>query len=217
MGRQLICNLFSTLWSVVLVWCIAKLNSCIQFLNSALYFILGVHPSEVSKEAPLTSDEFVKSFHDALVYSMFRTLLGKAWSLFPQANYIKTCATAHNFIDYYIEQALHGNTSAKGSYISGSGNPSKRSLIQVLSSQTDDQAYIRYQVIQSMMAAQDTTSELLTNSLFLLARHPDYWQRLCIEVVEQGDDFLQVDKFMNCKLIEYILLESKLSTPHYRQ
>lgn len=160
-------------------------------------------------EAPLSSGEFVKSFHDALVYSMFRTLLGKAWSLLPQARYIKTCATAHNFIDYYVEKALHEQTQS--STVSGKEStitPRKRSLMSGLSSQTRDRDYIRYQIVQAMMAAQDTTSELLTNTLFLLARHPDYWQRLRVEVAQMGDNVAEAEVLTASKLIEHIILES---------
>jgi cytochrome P450 len=133
---------------------------------------------------------------------MFRTLLGRAWKLLPQAKYVQTCATAHNFVDFYVEKALQEQGQEQTS-------PTKRSLMKGLSSQTDDKDYIRYQVIQAMMAAQDTTSELLTNAFFHLARNAEYWTQLRAEVTEAGDEIFEVDRLTSSKLINNILLESK--------
>lgn len=73
-----------------------------QFLNLALHFVLGVHPLEQSPGTPLSAEEFVKSFHEALVYSMFRMMLGRAWNLLPQKKYVDTCAKVHGFVYHYI-------------------------------------------------------------------------------------------------------------------
>ncbi|KAI0535923.1 cytochrome P450 [Xylaria digitata] len=78
----------------------------VMFLNSALHFVLGVRPSMQQSDAPITADEFVKAFHSALFYSMFRVILGRAWKLLPQKRYNDARVTAHNYLDYYINEAL---------------------------------------------------------------------------------------------------------------
>lgn len=133
---------------------------------------------------------------------MFRVILGRAWRLLPQGGYVKTCAEAHGFLDYYISRAFKKVDGQQ-----------KRSLIQTLSVQTEDANFIRSQVIQAMMAAQDTTSELLTNALFLLARHPRYWQELCSEFAEKVEDDLTAEKLLGSKSLKYILLESMFPKP----
>ncbi|KAI1344044.1 cytochrome P450 [Xylariaceae sp. FL0016] len=57
------------------------------------------------------------------------------------------------------------------------------------------------------MAAHDTTSEILTNVLFLLVRHPMYWELLRKELVgmETG---LNVDVLLGSRLFENILHET---------
>ncbi|KAK8078937.1 Cytochrome P450- E-class- group I [Apiospora phragmitis] len=102
----------------------------VTFLNSALHFVLGVDPSEQSSSAPLTADEFVKSFHNALFYSMIRV------KLFPKSKYHQACSKAHSFIDYYIGQAYEEDDASKS-----------KSLMRVVSSQTEDATFIRSQVI----------------------------------------------------------------------
>ncbi|KAI0905790.1 hypothetical protein F4823DRAFT_566440 [Ustulina deusta] len=48
----------------------------------------------------------------------------------------------------------------------------KGPLIEFLAASSDDVQFIRSQIIQGMMASQETTSALLGNTIFLLARHP---------------------------------------------
>ncbi|KAK8072662.1 cytochrome P450 [Apiospora saccharicola] len=101
------------------------------------------------------------------------------------------------FIDYYVGQTSEGD-----------GEPRSKSLIRALTLQTDDPEFVRSQVIQAMMAAQDTTSELLTNALFLLARHPKYWEQLRLEFVGKQESNVTVETLLGCKLIENILHET---------
>ncbi|KAI0478575.1 cytochrome P450 [Xylariaceae sp. FL0804] len=168
----------------------------ILFLHSALHFVLGVNPSTASPNTPLTPDEFLKAFHNALFYSMVRVVLGPVWNLLPQSRYRDVCAKAHSFIGHFINQAHEDENVLAG-----------RSLIQALSLQTQDPVFIKSQVIQAMIAAQDTTSELLTNALFLLSRHPKYWERLRAEFVGMEDN-LSVENLLSSKLTENIINET---------
>jgi cytochrome P450 len=176
----------------------------IQFLNTSLNFLLGISPDDTSSEAPCTSDEFVDAFHDALFLTMVRMILGPVWKLLPQGRFLRVCNTAHSFLNHYIAQAI-GQTGASDS---GLAQSKKRSLVQDLSLQSDDQGFIRSQVLQGMMASQETTSSLLGNAFFLLSRHPSYWDQVRNEVLAKGDmsDF---DTLLNSKVLQNILLESK--------
>ncbi|KAI1169507.1 cytochrome P450 [Nemania sp. FL0916] len=169
----------------------------VTFLHSALHFVLGIHPSQQLAGAPLTADQFVTTFHSALVYSMFHIIRGRLFDLLPQKRFIETCASAHQFLDFFIDAAFRSKEDQR-----------TRSLIQVLSAETDDSAFIRSQVIQAMMAAQDTTSELLTNALFLLARHPKYWQQLRVEFLNKTEEDLSATNLLTSKLVKNILYET---------
>ncbi|KAI0197964.1 cytochrome P450 [Astrocystis sublimbata] len=169
----------------------------VAFLNSALHFVLGVSPSTQQPDAPITGDEFVKVFHSALFYSMFRVILGRAWNILPQKKYNEARAASHDYLDYHINQALASDDKQRA-----------RSLIQGLSAQTEDLSFIRSQVIQAMMAAQDTTSELLTNALFVLARHPKYWEQLHMEFAKCPEEDLSADNLLKSKLIMNIVHET---------
>ena len=65
------------------------------------------------------------------------------------------------------------------------------------------------------MAAQETTSVLISNVFFLLARHPNVWQRLRQEALSLGDDEIGVDTLQKLKYLRNVLNESE-SLNEYR-
>lgn len=176
----------------------------IQFLNMSLDFLLGISPDDKHSNAPCTPGEFVDAFHDALFLTMIRMILGFVWRLLPQGRFLRVCNTAHSFLNYYIDQAI-GRTGVSDS---DPAQNKKRSLVQDLSLQSDDQGFIRSQILQGMMASQETTSSLLGNAVFLLSRHPSYWGQVRNEVLAKGDIF-DFDALLNFKVLQNLLLESK--------
>ncbi|KAI0379219.1 cytochrome P450 alkane hydroxylase-like protein [Hypomontagnella monticulosa] len=176
----------------------------IMFLNTSLHFLLGISSDE-EQRAPCTPGQFVDAFHTALFWTMIRIMLGRAWRFVPRSRYLRACNIAHSFLDHYVDLAVAGTT------ISSKKSPNhvpRRSLMQVLSSQTDDQDLIRSQVLQGMMASQETTSSLLGNAFFLLSRHPAQWKRVREEVLAKGDDLLNFDSLLNSKVLQNVLYES---------
>lgn len=173
-----------------------------------MYFLLGISPEDTQREAPCTSDEFVDAFHKALFLTNIRILLGRAWKLLPQGQYLRVCKIAHSYLDFNIDLATSGGTTPKGD----PRNTARPSLVQSLSSQSDDTAFIRSQILQGMMASQETTSSLLGNAIFLLSRYPIYWQQLRTKVLEKGDGILNFHALLDSRLIQNILYEGKFST-----
>ncbi|KAI1386887.1 cytochrome P450 alkane hydroxylase-like protein [Hypoxylon trugodes] len=175
----------------------------IVFLNTSLHFLLGISDDK-QDNAPCAPEEFVQSFHDALFFTGVRLVLGRIWNFLPQGKYLRACKTAHDYLNYHINQALNGEDTPQ----QGSKSSATRSLVQGLSSQTDDPEFIRSQIIQGMMASQETTSSLLGNTFFLLSQHPSYWQQIRTEVLEKGDDMLDFDTLLESKILQNVLLES---------
>jgi cytochrome P450 len=173
-------------------------------LNTSVYFLLGIDPTKDYKDAPQTSTEFIAAFHDALFYTMFRILLGRAWLMVPQKKYVDACRKAHEYLDYYIDRAL----SSQASSDSNDGHTRNASLLASLSSQTSDPKYIRHQILQGMMASQETTSALLGNACLLLSRHPKYWEHIRLEASTAGTAVADFDTLLNLVSIRNVLLET---------
>lgn len=181
----------------------------IQFLNTSLNFLLGISPDERDMDAPCTPGEFVDAFHDALFLTMIRMIIGRFWQLLPHGRFRRVCNTAHSFLNHYIDQGI-GQTGVPDS---DPARNKRRSLVQNLSLKTDDQAFIRSQIIQGMMASQETTSSLLGNVFFLLSRHPSYWDQVRKEVLAK-DEMIDFDILLNSKVLQNILLESECWQGH---
>lgn len=69
---------------------------------------------------------------------------------------------------------------------------------------------MRSQVLQGMMAAQETTAVLISNTMFLLARHTEYWGQLRKEVLERGESLFALDNLSNFEFLQRIITECKL-------
>ena len=162
-----------------------------------------------SQRCSVHPEEFVDAFHDALFLTMIRMMLGRVWKLLPQRRFRRVCNTAHSFLKHYVAQAV-GRTGVSNS---NSAQSQKRSLVQALSAQSDDQGFIRSQIVQGMMASQETTSSLLENAVFLLSRHPSYWSQVREKVLAKADMF-SFDILLSSKVLHNILLESKCYQVH---
>lgn len=119
----------------------------------------------------------------------------------------------HEFIDYYIDRALNDTTekvtSESNEEVKQTTSYQHRSLLDRLARQTSDRIEIRNQIIQGMMAAQDTTAVLISKTIFLLSRNPAIWERLRAETASVGPQPLTLEDIKSFKLLRNILYECK--------
>ncbi|KAF1918279.1 cytochrome P450 [Ampelomyces quisqualis] len=73
---------------------------------------------------------------------------------------------------------------------------------------TDDRDFIRSQILQGMMASQETTSALLGNACFLLSRHPAYWQKIRDATSNHDLSYFDFDALLNLKIVRNIIHEA---------
>ncbi|KAJ8066352.1 hypothetical protein OCU04_005423 [Sclerotinia nivalis] len=78
---------------------------------------------------------------------------------------------AYKEVQAYLDSLIDTEINAEESALNAQGSNS-RSLLRGLVKETDDRIEIRDNALQGMMAVQDTTPVLLSNTLFLLSRNP---------------------------------------------
>ena len=88
-------------------------------------------------------------------------------------------------------------------------------LLCTMAEQTDDGETLRNEILQALMAAQNTTAALISNVFFLLSRHQSIWRQLRHEVLFLGDCKLEPEvpqgmTFLRNVLNEGILIKSYL-------
>lgn len=76
-----------------------------------------------------------------------------------------------------------------------------------MAEQTEDRTQLRNEILQALMAAQETTAVLISNVFFLLSRHPSVWKELRQEALSLADDQLEMDILLNMKYLRNVLNE----------
>ena len=191
-----------------------------QFLDTSAYFLLGqpfeVVAGEESVETPVDAKTFLEAFHSAERGVGIRLMLGRASILVPKSKWLDTCGVVHRFIDYYVDKTMDEQkmeySGPRKQSIDDSPTPFHKSLLQGLGEQTQDKTEIRNQILQGLMASQDTTSVLLSNTVFLLSRHSLIWNQFRQEVLSLQSVQLTFDLLKSLKLLRNILYECKVSS-----
>ena len=146
------------------------LKRTIQFFEYAKKFLIGdkILDSSVEKTCSVDGATFLEAFQKSMRAFGIRISLGPMRFLVPKTMSEKHWKVVHDFIDFYVSRALHSKNIAEKE----TSQPT--SLLANLVTQTEDAVEIRSQMIQAMMAAQDTTAALMSNVMFLLARNKAY-------------------------------------------
>lgn len=89
--------------------------------------------------------------------------------------------------------------------------PSKYVFLEEIVEQTQDRNRIRDEIISVLFAGRDSTGGLLSNTMFMLARRPDVWDRLKLEVQETFGGAMPTDseKLRHMTFMKCVLNESK--------
>ena len=178
-------------------------------------FLFGESFDSLSGGTSTEAQRFLEAFDHAMFGSGFRIALGPLKFLFRDSKWPKACKTTHQFADYYVDKALQWRREhMQQEKVQSNGGEGKDDgqnhiLLHGMAEQTEDRTELRNQILQTLMAAQETTSVLISNVFFLLARHPNVWQRLRQEALSLGDDEIGVDTLQNLKYLRNVLNESE--------
>jgi cytochrome P450 len=143
-----------------------------------------------------------------------RIAFGPLAFLLPRKKWYEAIAISHRYADYYVDKALeHRKQFLLGKRALDVADSSQgRILLYNIAEKTGDRIYLRNQILQALMAAQDTTANLLGNVFFLLARHAEVWQRLRKEVL-LIHDVLDYNQLIGWKYLQNVFKEGTLHYP----
>lgn len=180
-----------------------------QFLHTATHFLLGFNSLSAGEDGDNiygNVETFTRDFHDSMFLCGMRIVLGRLRFLIPRRKVEKAFRSSHQFLEYYIDRAL-----AKKEDHDIYEESKSPSLIEGLVHQTDDRSEIRNQALQTLMAASDTISILLSNTIFLLARHPEVWKKLREEILSASPETPTIESLNAPGLLRNVLFEGTLS------
>lgn len=151
--------------------------------------------------------------------SGIRIALGPFKFLYPYMDsaWLKSCKVTHDFAEKYVRKALQYRQSIGEKGLEPGKEPvitAKRSvLLYEMAIQTGDQTELRNEILQALMAAQETTAALISNVFFLLSRNCTVWQNLREEVLALGDKDLDLESLQGMRYLRQVLNESKHYLP----
>lgn len=190
-------------------------------LDSATEFLFGqsvqsqiaalpdgsVEKQYFEKKGGLDWDKMAHSFDDATHGLGHRMRFNELYWLHSPKKFFDDCAEVHRFADYYVNLALSTDLyGVNGISADDTGKKSKYIFLAELVKSTRDPIELRSQLLNILLAGRDTTAGLLGWAFWLLARHPEIFNKLRKNIV---DDFGTYDKpreitFATLKACQYL-------------
>jgi cytochrome P450 monooxygenase len=134
-----------------------------------------------------------------------RLLLGKFLFLHRDSKWLEAVSVIRDFIDGNIDKTLAELQDYKAT-----GQESKRTdLLWDMARQHQDKELLRGQIIAVFIPSNDTTSILISNAFYALARNPRVWAKLQEEVAALGDAPLNFDLLRGVRYVNWVLNESE--------
>jgi cytochrome P450 len=146
----------------------------------------------LSGNIPPHAEGFLEAFHEGFRGAGMRMAVGPFAFLLPEKKWLEACAKAHRFADHYVAKALKYREEFLAGKI-GEADSKSGIMLYNMAEQTGDPIYIRNQLLQTLMAAQETTANLLGNVIFLLSRDEAVFRKLRAEVLSFGNKLTAKD------------------------
>lgn len=166
-------------------------------------------------ESPFDAQEFLSSFDDALRGVGKRLRLGRFRFLHIwDADWKRAYTKVHRFIDRYVEKALRAQqyncAETEKSRDDVYGNPEKVILLYDMAKETSDKVDLRNQILNVFFPARDSTAIALSNTIYLLARHPGVWNKLRADILDLGKKPLTIENLKSLAYLRYTVNEGRI-------
>ncbi|MCJ1310667.1 hypothetical protein MMC25_004333 [Agyrium rufum] len=184
------------------------------FLDTATHFLfgeaIGVLSGEEPKNIPVDAQTFLKEFQNGFEGMGMRIISGRLSFLIPSKRWLASCAIVHKYIDFLTQRATETCKTTTGALKrhNSTNNTQSHSLLDSLLDLTDDSIEIRNSLLQGLMAAQETTSVLLSTTFFLLSRSPPTWAKLRRESMGLAASGVTFESLRSSRVLRNIQYES---------
>ncbi|KAL5117423.1 hypothetical protein ACEQ8H_004739 [Pleosporales sp. CAS-2024a] len=186
------------------------------YLDMNTLFLFGEPIGMLSESPPPHAEDFLDAFQAGFNGCGLRIALGPLSFLVPKGSWLKACRKTHQFADVYVKRALEFRDK-RDTIENGEAKVNKRTLLYNMAQQTGDKTILRNEIIQAMMAAQETTASLVSNVIRVLATHPSIFKELRSEVLAMGDEPLDFERLSRMKFLRHIINETLRLYPVFPQ
>lgn len=139
-----------------------------------------------------------------------RLQMNKVLFLYRDPTWFDAVARVHRFVDGHIDKTLQQLQDFETTKNPTKGVEDERSdLLWVMAKQLPDKLALRSQILAVFVPSNDTTSILISNAFYALARQPKAWEKLRMEVMAIGRSALNFESLRSLRYLNWILNESK--------
>ena len=143
-----------------------------------------------------------------------RLQMNKFLFLYKDKTWFDAVARVHSFVDGHIDKTLEQLRNGKtANSPTGTTGDERNDLLWVMAKQLRDKKALRSQILAVFVPSNDTTSILISNAFYALARHPEVWKKLRKEVSSIDGTSLTFESLRSLKYLNWILNESEYSRP----
>ena len=159
-------------------------------LDTTTEFLFGESLGTLAKDgAGLEAKNFLESYNYGQRGIGMRMQMPPYNFLTRDPKFWQSCHTAHAFVERYVDRALEevSRPARRNKSVSDKKTQSNEPYVFAyeLAKQTVDRRDIRNQLLNIFLPGHDAISVVLTNLVFILARHPRVWAKLRAELNEQ--------------------------------
>ena len=139
-----------------------------------------------------------------------RLQMNKFLFLYRDKTWFDAVALVHRFVDGHIDKTLKQLRDSKtANSLTKTTADERNDLLWVMAKQLQDPKALRSQILAVFVPSNDTTSILISNAFYALARHPEVWDKLRVEVESLGQTTLNFESLRSLKYLSWVLNESE--------
>ena len=176
-------------------------------------FMFGESIQSLSRPESFQTD-LMRAFRDAQTGGERRFRLGSFAKFVPQPTFYRAVTQVHTYVDAHIEKAIKQHELLEKLRNDQGQEDERYILLHELLKLTGDGQTLRNELTAIFFAGRDTTSALLSNLFFVLARNPHIWQRLRDEVNQLEGRKPTLDELKAMKYLGYCLNECQFQASY---
>jgi cytochrome P450 len=168
---------------------------------------------------PNDSTGFLKAFDDGLGEIAKRAAIGKLFPVlfFFDKKYKTAYEKLHSYVDIHVQRALDATSPGTLQKIDDEGKHTRYILLHEMAKQVRDPIELRFQILHVFIAARATSSILMANVIFNLARNPEVWTELRKQSLALGDQPLTFELLKSLTFFRHVIHETlRLTGPSGR-
>ncbi|KAL8882703.1 MAG: hypothetical protein Q9198_000336 [Flavoplaca austrocitrina] len=158
------------------------------------------------------NDDGLDAFSDACEYTqkvVWRKIaLGPKARLWPDSKDRQSRHFLHNIVDRYVEQSVLTQQQSTEKEKEAENKRRRYIFLEHLAERTQDRKVLRDQLLSTLLGGRDTTSTLLSNLFWILARSPSIWRELQKEANSPALQLLDMEALKKASLARQCLQES---------